>query len=155
MSSNLASATGISDSPPHKRFNCVIQSGAAIVAPAPDLFEMAASSLRSAKTMLSKSASSNASSVTFSVAFDRTTRRARCENDARVSSRASSRRAPSIARRARAFVSSSVSRRARLPTSPSLAWRALERSVRLGETSRENLFARVFARASLARRARD
>ena len=61
MSSSFASATGISDAPPHKRFNCVIQSGAAIVSPAPDLFDIAASSLRSAKTMLSKSSSVNVS----------------------------------------------------------------------------------------------
>ena len=44
MSSNLASANGISLAPPHSLFNCVIQSGAAMVAPAPDLFEMAVDS---------------------------------------------------------------------------------------------------------------
>src|SRR5210317_1658860 len=64
MSSNLASATGISLAPPHSLFNCVIQSGAAMVAPAPDLFEMAVASAfsKSTNAMLSMSSSFHASS---------------------------------------------------------------------------------------------
>ena len=65
MSSSLASATGISELPPHRRLSWVSQSGAAIVAPAPSLFAMAASSesLVAANSMLSMSSSFHASSA--------------------------------------------------------------------------------------------